>query len=237
MQRLSNQTLSCLLSISDSLEVKVNPTAPGSGWCLGRNSQRGLRLGNSQSKRHAGQSLRQRSQKSDLCAASRANIFCLACTVFFQISNKLLTLKDQEISHKNLGIYFLLSGKIIRISGNSHEERVPHHQIAIIPLLQMWKRPGVWKPTSPESYLCTTCSCKLGIPKPESQLRCKRCQDSSSWENQDGSITGYSSETKPQVARRELLYLMSATGTANQTSSKFCPVEALHCGFHSWRAL
>lgn len=45
---------------------------------------------------------------SDLWAASRSDIFCLACTVFFQISKQLATLKGQEISHKNLDLYFFL---------------------------------------------------------------------------------------------------------------------------------
>ena len=50
-------------------------------------------------------------QISDLWAAARSDIFCLACTVFFQISNQLVTLKGHETSYKNLDFYFFFLEK------------------------------------------------------------------------------------------------------------------------------
>lgn len=43
--------------------------------------------------------------------------------------------------------------------------------------------------------------------------------------------TVHSSETKPEVALTVFLYFMSGAGTANQTNSKFCPIDALSNGF------
>lgn len=38
----------------------------------------------------------------------QVDIHCLACTVFFQISNQLVTLKGQETAHKNPYFWFVL---------------------------------------------------------------------------------------------------------------------------------
>lgn len=50
-------------------------------------------------------------------------------------------------------------------------------------------------------------------------------------ENSRWQPTVRSSETKPLIALTVFLYFMSGAGTANETNSKFCPVDALSSGF------
>lgn len=108
-QRPRNRTLSCLLSVSDHLEVKVNLTAvsmnrhPRECVALAGTAKWRLRAGNSQTKGKQAKNW----GKVHLWAISRTDIFHLACTVFFQISDQLVTLKGQEISNGKELLFFV----------------------------------------------------------------------------------------------------------------------------------